>query len=630
MKTGRSLERDCLPTVAVYARKLVLYPPVMLQFHFMNTGFLFDQRIASRFLCGINVVLGGVAGAYGVLNFGGGYPITGTVQLAAAAVNGVALSVGVRDCRVGKTRSGLPRHLTLVSVLALTVILIVGGGGLSLASPFMFVVPSALLLLAARKTALILNVLFGIVLAVSVAFPGTTAWILGTDLAYNVSVLVAYLMINVYTYMIAELRHRAFQRVESLANHDPVTGLVRFDTEEDCGVPNPWAVLIQLRDSDRIRLEGGNRTVERVMRATAHRLSERWRGQCGLYSYSETSLLAMPDVDGAGGWTAWINTTMQDLSRPVTENDRSVTPRLVVYVVKDADSLTRSQLSTRLETTIQGNRGHRSNIVFYDPEIAESLRARLEMYDLLRGARERNELYLAYQPLVDAIDGERIGAEVLMRWKSPVLGEVSPATFIPVAEETGLIGDLTEWMIALAWRETRTDPEQRFRALSINISPAHIEQPDFIERLTELIRRENIDPSLISIEITEGLLLRESLSGQSVLDTLLSLKFSLSIDDFGTGYSNLSYLRKLSVDRIKIDKSFVDDLVLTDGTVNSRATPLVEAMIFMAKTLGIGTLAEGVETEEQATVLRNLGCETFQGYLFGKPRAFGAETAPIR
>ncbi|MFO8042129.1 MAG: EAL domain-containing protein, partial [Alkalispirochaeta sp.] len=131
--------------------------------------------------------------------------------------------------------------------------------------------------------------------------------------------------------------------------------------------------------------------------------------------------------------------------------------------------------------------------------------------------------------------------------------------------------------------------------------------------------REGIDPTYISIEITEGVLLQESISNQDVINELVKIGFSLSIDDFGTGYSNLTYLRRLAVDRIKIDRSFVMDLVNSEGTRNTRATPLVEAMVFMAKTLGIGTLAEGVETEAQAEVLRDLGCEAFQGYLFGKP-----------
>lgn len=585
----------------------------------MDTNFLFEQRSASRFLCGVNILLGSVAGVYGVLNFGYGYPITASAQVGTAVINGVALTLGMKACRTGGSSSGLPRQLTLISTLVLTVILILGGGGLSLASPFLFVLPPALLLLARRPVAVALNIALVIVLTASVARPGLTAWVTGDDRVYNVSVLVAYIAVNVYTYMIAELRYRAYRKVRYLATHDPVTGLDRFDTNDPCPVDSSWAVLFQLRDSDRIRLEGGNRLVERVMRVTAQRLSGRWKRGCGLYSYSETSILAIPDIEDAGGWSAWINETMQDLSRSVAGDERSVTPHLAVFVVPDAETLTRSELSARLETVIQGNRGESSLITFYDPEIGEQLRRRVEMYDLLRSARERGELYLAYQPLVDAIDGELVGAEVLMRWESPELGNVSPAVFIPVAEETGIISELTEWMVALAWRETRRDPEQRYRKLSINMSPAHIEQPDFIERLNGIITREGIDPALISIEITEGLLLRESIAAQNVLDTLVSLGFSLSIDDFGTGYSNLSYLRSLSVHRIKIDKSFVDDIVLPTGAVNSRATPLVEAMVFMAKTLGIGTLAEGVETEEQAAILRDLGCETFQGYLFGKP-----------
>jgi EAL domain-containing protein (putative c-di-GMP-specific phosphodiesterase class I) len=311
----------------------------------------------------------------------------------------------------------------------------------------------------------------------------------------------------------------------------------------------------------------------------------------------------------------------------VAVDERSYSPKLAVYEVPDADRLSRSELAGRLEATIQSNQNRGHGVVFYKPEMAHALSARVEMSDLLRSAQSRNELSLVYQPLIDSIDRSTVGAEVLMRWNSSVLGPVSPATFIPVAEENGLIGEFTEWMIATAWRESRSDPATRYRHLSINISPVHMEQPSFLPRLRDLIAREGIDPAFISIEITEGVLLQESLTNQDVINELVKIGFSLSIDDFGTGYSNLTYLRRLAVDRIKIDRSFVTDLVHPDGSRNTRSTPLVEAMVFMAKTLGIGTLAEGVETEDQAEVLRDLGCEVFQGYLFGKPATLEATTA---
>lgn len=585
----------------------------------MDARTLFQERRATLFLLAANVLILVVAGTYGVLNLAAGFLLMGGTQLFAAALVSVAAFLVILRLWQGAAVNALPRHLTFGATVILAVMLAITGGGVSDVTPFMFVVPPALLFVGDRRSAAVANIALLVILVVSVVEPGLTAWIRGTDRTYHASILVAYAALNVYVFMVADLRDRAYRRVRFLASHDPVTGLARFESHHAPRPTTKYAVLIQLRRVDQIRLEGGNRFVQEIMAELARRLARRQGPDCRLYAYSETSLLMAPALSGPDQWSSWITETMHALTQTVDREERSYTPQLAVYVVPDADQLSRSELAGRLETTIQSNQHQGQGVEFYDPHMAHALRARVEMSDLLRSAQSRGELFLVYQPLVDAIDGTSVGAEVLMRWGSETLGTVSPATFIPVAEDSGLIGEFTEWMIATAWRESRKDSRQRYRYLSINISPVHIEQPDFLSRLRNLIAREGIDPAYISIEITEGVLLQESLSNQDVINELVKIGFSLSIDDFGTGYSNLTYLRRLAVDRIKIDRSFVMDLVNSDGTRNTRATPLVEAMVFMAKTLGIGTLAEGVETEAQAEVLRDLGCEAFQGYLFGKP-----------
>lgn len=585
----------------------------------MDSKTLFQEKRATLFLLIAMLLVLSVASGYGILNVRADFVLVGVVQLVSAALVAGALGITVARIRRGAPVAELPRLLAFSATVLLAVILALTGGGLSEVTPLMFVVPPALLFLGTPRTATVANLLFSGILVASVAQPGLTAWIRGSERSYHFSILVAYLALNLYVFMAADLRERAYRRVRFLASHDPVTGLPRFDTHHAPEVTTPYAVLIQLRQADQVRLEGGNRFVQEVMAELARRLSRRRGPHCTLFSYSETSLLMAPALAGPQEWSAWITETLDDLTQPVVGEERSYTPRIAVYVVPDAHELSRTELAARLETTIQGNQHLGQGVVFYNPDMGRLLRARVEMSDLLRSARSRGELHVVYQPLVDSIDGTVVGAEVLMRWNSHVLGAVSPATFIPVAEENGLIAEFTEWMIATAWRESRNDPEVRYRHLSVNISPVHIEQPDFLPRLRELIHRERIDPWYISIEITEGVLLRESLNNQDVINELVKIGFSLSIDDFGTGYSNLTYLRRLAVDRIKIDRSFVSDLVHSDGTRNPRAAPLVEAMIFMAKTLGIGTLAEGVETEAEAEILRDLGCEVFQGYLFGKP-----------
>ncbi|HKK48804.1 MAG TPA: EAL domain-containing protein [Alkalispirochaeta sp.] len=593
----------------------------------MDSNALFKAKRATHFLLIATALVLTVAGVYGVLNIVAGFSLVGLAQLGAASLAASALAIMITRLRRGMPVKELPRRLAFTATVLLAMMLAVTGGGLSEVTPFMFVVPPALLFLGTQRSAVIANLLLIGVLVVSVIHPGLTAWIRGSDRSYHYSILVSYLALNLYVFMAADLRERAYRRVRFLASHDPVTGLPRFDAHHAPELTTRYAALIQLRQVEQIRLEGGNRFVQEVMAELARRLSRRRGPLCTLFSYSETSLLMAPALSGPEEWSQWITETLDDLTQPVVGEERRYSPQVLVYVVPDAVQLSRTELSARLETTIQGNQHPGQGVIFYNSDMSHILRARVEMSDLLRSAQSRGELHLVYQPLVDSIDGAVVGAEVLMRWTSHALGTVSPATFIPVAEENGLIAEFTEWMIATAWRESRADPEMRYRYLSVNISPIHIEQPDFLPRLRQLIHRERIDPAYISIEITEGVLLRESLSNQDVINELVKIGFSLSIDDFGTGYSNLTYLRRLAVHRIKIDRSFVSDLVHSDGSPNPRATPLVEAMVFMAKTLGIGTLAEGVETEAEAEILRDLGCETFQGYLFGKPSVLPDSTA---
>lgn len=585
----------------------------------MTTHEMYTDRAARRFLLITNMVLVGVSGVYSVINFQAANYLVSFSQLISTLLGLTSLLWVGWELAVPRKLSRGPWHLSYLATVIIAGVIAVWGGEVGIVAAFLFVLPPAVMFLATRRVALVTNLFFLGLLVYSFIRPEDTAWLDGWSHLYRVSVLIGYTAVALYVIVISELRHRAYRRVAFLATHDQDTGIPRFDSSSPERPPGDYAVLLQLQDVERIRLEGGNRFVSNVMRVLARRLSNRKGGKCKLSAYSSTSLLMMPSFTGEDVWSSWINGTMRALGRPVRSGGRTISPRLSVVVIPDARFLSMEELESRLETTIQGSAQHRQGIAFYDPTLDQQLRNRIEMYDLLRSARANNELYLAYQPLVDAIDGSVIGAEVLMRWQSAALGAVSPAVFIPVAEETGLIGELTEWMLTRAWHEISSDPSQRFRQLSINVSPAHMEEPDFIERITALVKREGIDPRRISIEITEGILVRETTSSSGVLDLLRELGFSLSIDDFGTGYSNLSYLRSLSASRVKIDRAFIEDIGSAQGVPESRALPLVEAMVFMAKSLGITVLAEGVEREEQAEALRDLGCELFQGYLFGRP-----------
>ncbi|MFO1371850.1 MAG: EAL domain-containing protein [Candidatus Competibacteraceae bacterium] len=240
---------------------------------------------------------------------------------------------------------------------------------------------------------------------------------------------------------------------------------------------------------------------------------------------------------------------------------------------------------------------------------------RLELENCLRKAFKNHELTLHYQPQVMLNSGRIIGMEALLRWHSPELGTVSPITFIPVAEETGLIVPIGEWVIrtactqAKAWQDAGL-PSVR---MAVNLSPRQIIDPDLPERIVTILQETRLQPNLLELEITESILMKEG-----VLEILIALKklgIQLSIDDFGTGYSNFSYLKRFPVDRLKIDRSFIQDI-----GQKSEDHAIAAAILAMARSLRLGVIAEGVETDFQLDFLQGLGCDEMQGYYFCRPQ----------
>jgi diguanylate cyclase (GGDEF)-like protein/PAS domain S-box-containing protein len=253
---------------------------------------------------------------------------------------------------------------------------------------------------------------------------------------------------------------------------------------------------------------------------------------------------------------------------------------------------------------------------FFTSEINQRTRARAQLGSELRRALEREEFMLVYQPKFDLQGAEPCGAEALLRWKHPERGIVSPAEFIPVLEESGLIVPVGEWVLRRAcadlkdWKASGLIP----MPVAVNLSARQFRQQDLDARIRALIAEAGVDPALIELEITESQLMQDPDHAIRVMHSLSSAGIRIAIDDFGTGYSSLSYLTRFPVSSLKIDRSFVAD-VLTDEADGA----IVRAIIDMAHTLGFTVVAEGVETEAQAAFLRGLNCEQAQGYLFARP-----------
>jgi len=255
--------------------------------------------------------------------------------------------------------------------------------------------------------------------------------------------------------------------------------------------------------------------------------------------------------------------------------------------------------------------------VFYDPFFIESVGKKNEIELMLRKANIEKDFELYYQPQFRICDNKIIGAEALIRWKIPEHSYISPSEFIPVAEEINYIIRIGKWVMTEAvsqiikWN-TLYPIDLR---MSINISPKQLREDDFISHLKMIINNENFNSTWIDAEITENILLECDNKIDYIFDKLKEMSISVSIDDFGSEYSSLGYLNKLSFDRIKIDKLLIDELYVG----NDKGICVVKAIVSMAKAMGIKTIAEGVETEEQFNILKELNCDQIQGYLLGRP-----------
>ncbi|HYY78601.1 MAG TPA: EAL domain-containing protein [Actinomycetes bacterium] len=260
----------------------------------------------------------------------------------------------------------------------------------------------------------------------------------------------------------------------------------------------------------------------------------------------------------------------------------------------------------------------------FQPSLHRSLRERFELIGDLRQALERGQLLVHYQPIVELASGRITGLEALVRWRHPTRGMVGPRSFIPLAEETGLIIPLGRWVLGQAceqghrWqRHTGSD-----LSVSVNLSARQFQQPGLVDDVARALRRSGLRPSSLILEITESLLMHDTDATIDKLHQLKALGVRLAIDDFGTGYSSLSYLRRFPVDILKVDKSFVDGV-----TGGSEDSALARAIIKLGHTLRLQTVAEGVEGREQAGQLLTLQCDLGQGYYFAKPMDAGAVAA---
>jgi diguanylate cyclase (GGDEF)-like protein len=309
---------------------------------------------------------------------------------------------------------------------------------------------------------------------------------------------------------------------------------------------------------------------------------------------------------------------LQAVAQPhsVGEHDLHVTTSIGVSVYPD-DGLDAETLIKNADTAMyQAKENGRQSYQFFKPAMNVRAVERQFLEEGLRRSLERQEFALHYQPKIDLMTGAMTGAEALIRWTNPTRGSISPADFIPVAEDCGLILPIGAWVLREACGQARAwmDAGLPIKTIAVNVSAMEFRDDNFLENVFAILEKTDLDPRSLELEITESVLMKHAASAAAILQTLRERGIRVTVDDFGTGYSSLSYLRKFPVDSLKIDQSFVRQI----GADGDDST-IVKAVIGMAQGLKLRVIAEGVETADEVAFLRACRCDEAQGYYFSRP-----------
>jgi diguanylate cyclase (GGDEF)-like protein/PAS domain S-box-containing protein len=418
-----------------------------------------------------------------------------------------------------------------------------------------------------------------------------------------------------------QLRHQAF--------HDVLTGLEnRFLFLDRLGHAltragrggRPTAVLfLDLDDFKAVNDRLGHAEGDKLLVAVAQRLKTVTRASDTVARLGgDEFAIIVEETDQAEAEQAAAR-ILTALTPPFELADRPIVVRVSIGIAMqsidgaDADELLRRADIAMYAAKATGGNRH----VAYEPHLYDATVARMELKADMRGALERGEMHIDYQPIVDLATAEILGSEALMRWKHPKHGPVPPMDFIPLAEENGFILELGRWILETACHQTRAWQAATGRAgltISVNLSGRQILDRDLVPDVRRILAESGLAPHDLTLEMTESVLVQDVEATVGTLKALKALGVRLAIDDFGTGYSSLSYLRQFPIDILKIDRSFVASL---DGSRDS--TALVRSILDLSTTLRLDTVAEGIEESEQRDVLRDLGAQQGQGYLFSRP-----------
>ncbi|MCK6423671.1 MAG: EAL domain-containing protein [Burkholderiaceae bacterium] len=417
-------------------------------------------------------------------------------------------------------------------------------------------------------------------------------------------------------------------RIQRLANYDPLTGLpnrnlladraeVALAAARSAGQP----LLLLHLNIDRfgsINESLGHAAGDQVLREIGRRLSEAVGPESTLCRVGGDDFVLLHPGAGAAEVPTLGLRLLDAVAAPLQVGSQafrlSASIGVAVHPDNGADLVSLRQAA---EAAVhQAKREGHGQLRIASKELQERVQASLELANELRWALERQQLSLHFQPQFDAADGRLVGCEALLRWNHPRLGAVSPARFIPIAEEAGLIAEIGRWVMreAIARNAAWQAAGRAVVPVAINLSAVQFRDPALCDDLRAALQQHGLAPQLLELELTESIAMEDSEFTVGTVAALEAIGVQLSIDDFGTGYSSLNYLRRFAVHKLKIDQSFVRGL-----TQHGQDEVIVSTIIGLAHNLGLRTIAEGVETEPQRALLRRLGCDELQGYLTGRP-----------
>ncbi|MDP3266781.1 MAG: EAL domain-containing protein [Sulfuricurvum sp.] len=426
---------------------------------------------------------------------------------------------------------------------------------------------------------------------------------------------------------ITEKKH-AEERLHYLANFDLLTGLPNHIQLEDrinytlkTAKRHNGEFAVMFLDLDHFKDINdalGHKSGDKLLVQAAKRLLSVIRDEDTISRLGgDEFIFLLPDVD-AEGVVYVVQKLLNTMAEPfvIEQNELSVTASIGIAIYP-YDGTDHETLSKNADTAMyRAKQNGRNTYCFFTQAMQDNTSRNLQLTNALYHALERNQLRVVYQPQISARNGHIIGAESLLRWTHPEFGDVSPAEFIPLAEESGLILPIGEWVLRTAVQQAKIWIDNGFEpmVIAVNLSAVQFRHPHLVELISTILDEIGLPPEYLEIELTEAVAMHDPESAYTVMDNLHARGIRMSIDDFGTGYSSLSYLKKFKVYKLKIDQSFIRNI-----TTDAEDKAIVIAIINMADGLGLQTIAEGVETIEQLDFLREEGCHEIQGYYYSKP-----------